>query len=421
MNLPPMALVEQTFDAEQVADIPATVQAELDRIGIRNSIRKGQSVAISAGSRGITDIAAVVRAVVDVVKSYGGSPFVFPGMGTHAGATAEGQQGLLARYGITAAGMGCPIRATMDVDVIGQTPDGLPVRIDRFANQADHIIVLNRVKPHTKFEGPIGSGLMKMMTIGMGKKTGAQFYHNAFLRFGMRRVIETVGQTVMANAKILCGLGLVENAYDQTAILRAALPADLLETEKGLLVEARRRMARIPFPDIDLLIVDEMGKNVSGTGMDTNVTGVNRDILGTFTSEPRTRRLFVRDLTPETEGNAVGIGLADFTTRRLVDKIDYHKTYVNCLAGISPEKGAVPIHFETDRECIDAAIHCLGMIAPEDLRIVHIRNTMCLGRLHLSRAYLADIEANDALRVTGNWRPMSFGDDGNLVSPFAVF
>jgi len=413
-----MALIEQSFDPAYIPDVPAAVRAELTRAGIRGKIKKGQTVAVTAGSRGISDITAVTLAVVDFIKTCGGRPFIFPAMGSHGGATAEGQEKLLAGYGITESSMECPIRSTMEVDEIGKTPDGLPVYLDRFARQADHIIPVNRIKPHTKFEGPIESGLMKMMAIGMGKHKGAQLYHKASVRYGMNRVIETVGLVVMEKAPVLCGLGLVENGYDRTAVLRAARPLDLVDVEKKLLVDARCRMARIPFAEIDLLIVDEMGKNISGTGMDTNVTGVNRDILGTFSSEPRTRRLFVRDLTPETEGNALGIGFADFTTHRLVEKIDRHKTYINCLTGISPEKGAIPIHFETDRESIEAAIHCLGMIATDALRIVHIRNTLSLEKLNVSRTYLPDIQSNGSLKITGRWQPMAFGDDGNMASPF---
>lgn len=418
MNLPPMAVIEQTFDPFRIADVPAAVRGELDRLGIRGDIGGGRTVAITAGSRGISDIAAVLRAVVAFVASCGGRPFIFPAMGSHGGATAEGQRHLLAGYGITEAAMGCPIESTMAVDEIGRTPDDLPVYIDRCAGAADHIVVVNRVKPHTKFEGPIESGLMKMMAIGAGKHEGAKLYHRASVPLGMGRVIETVGRVVMEKAPVLCGLGLVENGYDRTALIRAARPAGLEAMEKELLVEARRRMARIPFAEIDLLIVDEMGKNISGTGMDTNVTGVNRDILGTFSSEPRTRRLFVRDLTPETEGNALGIGFADFTTRRLVEKIDRHKTTVNCLTGISPEKGAIPLYFDTDRECIEAAVHCLGMTTPEALRIVHIRNTLCLTELCVSRACLEGVETRQSLTIATPWRPMAFTEGGDLISPF---
>ena len=418
MNFPQMALLRQSFERNCVGDILKTVTSELERVGIRSKVKPGQKVAITAGSRGIANIGTVTKAVVNFMKQCGAEPFIFPAMGSHAGATSEGQKALLATFGITEKSMGCSILSTMDVDEIGRNPDGLPIFLDRYAHSADHIIVINRIKPHTKFEGPIESGLMKMMAIGMGKRQGAELYHKASVQYGMNRVIETVGLVVMEQCPVLCGLGLVENGYDETAIIRALPPEELVREEKILLVEARRLMARIPFSDIDLLIIDEIGKNISGTGMDTNVTGVNRDILGTFSSEPRTKRLFVRDLTAETEGNAVGIGLADFTTARLVDKIDRKKTYINCLAGISPEKGAIPIYFDTDRECVKAAIDSLGMVTAENVHIVHIRNTLSLEKLNISRAYEPEIETRDDLEIIDQWKPLAFGADQNLISPF---
>jgi len=418
MDLPDMVLVRQSFDVSSIPDIPAAVSSELERIGIHGRVREGETVAITAGSRGIANIDKVTRAVVDVLMRIGARPFIFPAMGSHGGATATGQRSLLAGYGITEEAMGCPIVSAMDVDLIGETPDGLPVFLDKSALSADHIIVINRIKPHTKFEGPLESGLMKMMAIGMGKHRGAEMYHGASVRFGMNRVIESIGLEVMEKAPVLCGLGVVENGYDETAAVEAVLPADLVGAEKRLLIQARRRMARLPFPDIDLLIVDEMGKNISGTGMDTNVTGVNRDILGTFSSEPRTRRLFVRELTPESQGNALGIGFADFTTTRLVERINREKTYVNCLTGISPEKGAIPIYFDRDRECIEAAVHTLGMVSVEELRIVHIRNTLSLEKLAVSRAYMSEIRSKNSVEIIGSWQPLTFDANDNLVSPF---
>ena len=418
MNFPEMATIQQTFDGTRVDDIPATVSSELARVEVPAALKPGQKVAITAGSRGVANIASITKSVVTFIKDCGAEPFIFPAMGSHGGATAEGQVKVLATYGITEERMGCPILSTMDVAEIGRNPDDLPIFLDKHALAADHIIVINRVKVHTKFEGPIESGLMKMMAIGMGKRHGAELYHKACVQFGMNRVIETVGLVVMDKAPVLCALGLVENGYDDTAIIRAVRPDELFEEEKKLLVEARRRMARIPFKDIDLLIIDEMGKNISGTGMDTNVTGVNRDIMGTFQSEPRTKRLFVRDLTPETEGNAVGIGLADVTTTRLVNKIDRHKTTINCLTGISPEKGAVPLYFDTDRECLEAAINTLGMVDPKKIRVVHIRNTLALETLCVSKAYETEIANNETLAIVEGWRRPTFDGEQNLVSPF---
>ena len=418
MNFPEMATIRQTFDGTRVDNIPAAVSSELTRVGAPSEVKPGQKVAITAGSRGVANIAAITKSVVTFIRDCGAEPFIFPAMGSHGGATAEGQVKVLATYGITEERMGCPILSTMEVEEIGRNPDGLPIFLDKHALSADHIIVINRIKVHTKFEGPIESGLMKMMAIGMGKRHGAELYHKACVQFGMNRVIETVGLVVMDRAPVLCGLGLVENGYDETAVIRAVSPDELFEEEKKLLVEARRRMARIPFKDIDLLIIDEMGKNISGTGMDTNVTGVNRDMMGTFSSEPRTKRLFVRDLTPETEGNAVGVGLADVTTTRLVNKIDRHKTTINCLTGISPEKGAVPLYFDTDRECLEAAINTLGMVDPAAIKVVHIRNTLALETLRVSRAYETEIANNETLEVLEGWAPIDLDRDQNLVSPF---
>ena len=413
-----MALVRQSFDAECISDIPAAVFSELERIGICDQVEKGESVAITAGSRGISNMDVVLKATVDFLTRIDAEPFIFPAMGSHGGATATGQKNLLAGYGITEETMGCPIVSDMEADEIGESSDKLPVYLDREAHSSDHIIVVNRVKPHTKFEGPIESGLMKMMAIGMGKHVGAKLYHQASVPLGMNRVVQTIGLEVMDKAPVLCGIGLVENGYDETALIRATLPGDLVKEEKQLLIEARQRMARIPFPEIDLLIIDEIGKNISGTGMDTNVTGVNRDILGTFNSEPHTRRLFVRDLTPESEGNALGIGFADFTTTRLVEKIDRKKTYINCLTGISPEKGAIPMYYDTDRECVDAAIHTLGMVSAVDLRVVHIKNTLSLDTINVSKALLPEIRKRNSIEIVSEWQPLRFDADGNLMQPF---
>ena len=418
MNYPRMALVKQMFDQTRVENIPATVAAELDRIDIRSKVKPGQKIAITAGSRGVANIAAITKAIVDFMKSCKAEPFVFPAMGSHGGGTAEGQKEILAHYGITETSMGCPILATMEVTEIGKSPDDLPIFLDNHARTADHIVVVNRVKAHTKFKAPIESGLMKMMAIGMGKHHGAAIYHQVSTRLGMRRVIESVGLVVIEKSPILCGVATVENGYDETAIIRATSPENLVEEEKALLVEAKNRMARIPFSEIDLLIIDLMGKNISGTGMDTNVTGVNADLFEHFDTQPRTKRLFVRDLTPETEGNAVGIGLADFTTTRLVGKIDRNKTYINCITGISPEKAAIPMYFDTDRECIDAALHTIGVENTADAKIVHLRDTLTLNRINLSSAYARQIEENKELEILEAWKPLGFGEDGNLTPVF---
>jgi len=416
ISLPHMALVRQTFDPEQISDIPAMVSQELNKIDLQHNISPGQTIAITVGSRGIADIDKVICAIVKYIKSVGATPFIFPAMGSHGGATANGQKQVLENIGVSESFMGCSIQSGMEVDKIGQTNDGVPVFADRHALAADHLIVVNRVKPHTKFEGTIESGLMKMMAIGVGKHKGAISCHQASIRLGMEHIIKTVGEVVLDELPVLCGIGLVENGYDQLAIIHTFLPENFVEEEQKLLIEARKKMARLPFDKIDLLIVDELGKNISGTGMDPNVTGVNKDILGSFCTKPDTRRLFVRDLTVETQGNALGIGLADFTTTRLVKKIDRQKTYINCLTGISPEKGAIPMYFDSDKECIDAAVRCLGIESIKDLRIVHIRNTLSLESFNVSKAYLEEIKNNDHIEIIKSWSSIEFDESGNMIS-----
>lgn len=418
MKYPTMTIIRQTFDSHAIENVYEKVKVELIGLGVAKKIKHTDSVAITAGSRGIDQIGLVTKAIVDFVKNCNAEPYVVPTMGSHGGADSEGQIEVLAQYGITEKNMGCSIVSNMDVEIVGETNDGLPVHVDKHLLSANHIIVVNRIKPHTKFEGAIESGLMKMMAIGMGNHLGAKTCHLGALNYGMYKVICTVAQEVLEKTNILCGIGLVEDGYDKMTEIQAIHPTSILGKEKKLLIEARKRMARIPFADIDLLIVDEMGKNISGSGMDTNVTGKNRDALGSFTNEPRTKRLFVRDLTDETDGNAVGIGLADFTTDRLVKKIDRKKTNTNCIAAVSPEKGAIPIFFEKDKDCIDAALQCLYTSNIDEIKVVHIKNTLSISKIAVSKAYKAEIEKNKKLKRIGDWKKMTFNDDGNIQSPF---
>jgi hypothetical protein len=418
LETPKVALMEQHFDSQSIEDIPAEVAKEMAGLGLESKVKQGDTVAITAGSRGVANIDLVTRAVVDELKKLGASPFIFPAMGSHGGATAEGQARILKHYGITETTMGCPIRSTMEVSYLGDAGDGYPIHVDKYAMEADHIVVINRIKPHTKFEGPIESGLMKMMAIGMGKQKGAEYYHKAAVRLSFQKIVENVGVEVIRRAPILFGLGLVENGYDQTCIIKTLLPEDIVEGEKTLLVTAKQRMARLPFDEIDVLVIDQIGKDISGPGMDVNVTGRNIDIIGDFTTTPRVKRIFVRDLTKGTEGNAVGIGLADFTTTRCVEKIDRKKTYINCLTGISPEKGAIPMYFDTDREAVAACFMTIGDIPLQDVRLVHIRSTLHLERICVSKAYEAEIRGKSNLTLQGDWREMTIDGNGNLVSPF---
>ncbi|MBI5969042.1 MAG: DUF2088 domain-containing protein [Deltaproteobacteria bacterium] len=415
MNFPKVYRIRQSFDRTAVQDIPGTVKAELKRLSLEKYIKPGQRVALTAGSRGVANIAVILKAAVEYLKSLGVQPFIFPAMGSHGGATAEGQATLLAHYNVTEAFTGAPILSSMEVVEIGETEDGVPVFIDKHASQANWIIVVNRIKPHTKFKAPIESGLMKMMAIGMGKQKGAEHYHKAAIQYTFPKIIVGAGRVVLKRAPILCGLGTVENGYDETARVVALRPEELEKKEMELLELAKKMMPRLPFNEIDLLIVDEMGKDISGTGIDPNVTGRNRDLLGVFPHPTNIKRLFVRDLTPNSEGNATGIGLADLTTKRLVDKINYQATYMNCITGISLEKAAVPMHFETDQEAIKVALGSIGLIPPEKSKIVRIKNTLQVDEVEVSEEYGQELKERSDLQILDGPKPMPFDAQGNLL------
>ncbi|MBU1966243.1 MAG: DUF2088 domain-containing protein [Proteobacteria bacterium] len=410
-----MIRVRQTFDRTMVTDIPGAVRAELKKLALEQRIRSGQRIALTGGSRGIANIALILKSAVDYLKSIGARPFIFPAMGSHGGAAAEGQTAILAHYQVTEAFTGAPVLSSMETVEISRTQDGVPVFIDRSAFEADGIIVVNRIKPHTKFKAPIESGLMKMMAIGMGKQKGAEYYHKAAIQYTFPKIIVDAGREVLKKAHILCGLGLVENGYDQTAVIAALLPEELEEREKEMLVLAKRMMPRLPFNEIDLLIIDEMGKDISGMGIDPNVTGRNRDILGVFPHPVNARRVFVRELTPFSGGNATGIGIADLTTTRLVDKIDRLSTYMNCITGISLEKAAIPMHFETDRECIRVALGSVGLIPPERSRIVRIKNTLQLEEVDVSEIYKEEILNRPDLEILEGPHSLPFDARENLL------
>jgi hypothetical protein len=414
MNFPQIYRVKQTFDRTRVENIPATVKAELQKLSLERRVKPGQRVALTAGSRGVANIAVILKAAVEYLKSIGAKPFIFPGMGSHGGATAEGQTALLAHYQVTEAFTGAPIISSMEAVEISRTEDGVPVYIDKNASQADWIVVVNRIKPHTKFKAPNESGLMKMMAIGMGKQKGAEYYHKAAIQYTFGKIIVDAGREVIKKAPILCGLGTVENGYDETARIEAIRPEEIEKRERELLVLAKDMMPRLPFNEIDLLIVDEMGKDISGTGIDPNVTGRNRDLLGVFPHPVNAKRLFVRDLTENSNGNATGIGLADLTTKRLVDKINYQATYMNCITGISVEKAAVPMHFPTDQQAIQVALGSIGLVPPEKSRIVRIKNTLHVDEVEVSEVYREELGRRADLEILQGPAPMQFDREGNL-------
>jgi len=413
MALPRMIRVRQTFPRPRVVDIPQAVTEALGGAALR--VKRGDTVAVGAGSRGIANIDVVVGSTVRWLKDLGARPFVFPAMGSHGGGTAEGQLSVLEHYGITEATMGCPVRATMEVVQVGEAL-GLPVWLDKLAGEADWIGVVNRVKLHTDFKGSIESGLFKMMTIGLGKHKGAIQYHRANIHHGYETVITSVGREMLAKARIAFGVGIVENGYDETAHIEAFRPEELEAGERRLLKSAREWMARLPFSPIDVLIVEEMGKNISGSGMDTNVIGRPSNPHEPFPNDPKILWIVTLDLTEESYGNAVGIGNADFTTRRLVDKIDMKPTLINAITACAPGGAKVPATFDSDREAIETALSCIGLTPAEKARVIRIKNTLMLGEIEVSEAYTAELAKRPDLTAIGEANPLPFDAAGRLVS-----
>jgi hypothetical protein len=411
MPLPRMVRLRQTFARQRVLDIPAAVADAL--AGAKLPVKRGDTIAVGAGSRGIANIDVVVGATVRYLRDLGARPFVFPAMGSHGGGTADGQLDVLAHYGITEATMGCPVRATMDVVQVGEAL-GMPVWLDRFAAEADWIGVVNRVKPHTDFKGSIESGLFKMMTIGLGKWKGATQYHRANVNHGYETVITAVGREMLAKARIGFGLGIVENGYDETGRIEAFNAAELEQGERRLLKDAREWMARLPFSPIDVLIVEQLGKNISGSGMDTNVIGRPSNPHEPFPADPKILWIVALDLTEESYGNATGIGNADFTTRRLVDKIDMKPTLINCITACAPNAAKVPATYDTDREAIEAALSCIGLTPPENARVLRIRNTLMLGEIEVSEAFLPEVAKRTDLTALGDPTELAFDVAGAL-------
>jgi uncharacterized protein (DUF362 family) len=412
MHFPKIVRVEQSIDTQHLVDYSATLRNELEAVGLTRSIKKDMRVAITAGSRGIAHIPEILAIIVDEVKKAGGQPFLFPAMGSHGGATAEGQRGILTSLGITETATHAPILATAETKIIGTLDNGEPVYIDKYAAEADGIIVVNRVKTNTDFKDEIESGLMKMMSVGMGKQKGSRmvFWHG---REGYHKTLKEVARLILAKTPILLGVGVVENAAGETAVIKAIPPAQIEEEEKKLLRIAKSMEPGIPLKQIHVLVITEIGKDISGTGMDTNVVGRFWLTGEAFPELPEINRIVVLDLTDRSHGNAVGIGLADFTTRRLLKKTDLYTVYLNALNAGSPETAKLPIVLPDDRTAIWAALNTCGPVEPESAKLVIIRNTMKLNQFHVSEALIP--EANRAnLKTIGEPQEMEFDLLGNL-------
>ena len=415
MSFPRMLRLRQEFDSQRVEDVGSEVACQLEGLGLAEKVKPGQTVAITAGSRGIANIATIIRTAAEHLRGLGAQPFIVPAMGSHGGGTAEGQRGILESYGITEEFTGAPIRSSMETVIVAQTEGGLPVHFDRNAYEADHVLVCGRVKPHTGFVGEIESGLHKMMLIGLGKFEGAKLYHRAIQDYSFSEIIQAVAAVILEKCSVVAGLALVENAYEETALIEAVVPERFYEREKALLKLAAAWMPRLPFKKVDLLIIDEIGKNISGSGMDTNVVGRKySDHEATDRDTVSCKRIFIRGLTKETHGNACGLGMAEVTNQRTVDQVNLSATRINALTGGHPPAAAIPIAFDTDREAVEAALATVGLVEAENARVIHITNTLLVSEVLVSEAYLSEIEGRDDLEILEEPRGMSFNPDGNL-------
>lgn len=416
MSYPEMIKISQQLDKSKITDLNAHITAELDKTTLAARLKPGATIAISSGSRGITDIVTIVTSLVNWIKAHGGVPFLTPAMGSHGGATAEGQTQILEEYGLLETNVGAPIVSSMEVNHLGETRSGIPVVLDRNACNADHIIVVNRIKPHTEFHGKIESGLIKMMVIGLGKHEGATIAHRYAVKYGYEYTLTEIGLYVLKNAPISLGLAIIENGYGQTAQITSVEPETFLETEKKLLEVARQKTPKLPFDELDIVIVDECGKEISGTGMDTKVLGRIMNIYEEELAHPKITRVILRDLTEKTHGNAIGVGLADFITRKAADKIDYRSTYINSTTAITPEKARLPIICENDREAVDFALATAGPVDADTVKIVWIQNTSKLGEMWISQGLINEAQKNNAIRILDDRCSMQFDGAGNLYS-----
>lgn len=415
LDLSPFLLVRQHFDSHKLAAIPDAVHETLSKSRMAAGLKPNSEVAIGVGSRGIANIDLIVAAAVAWWKAQGMRPFVFPAMGSHGAATPAGQAVVLAKYGITEASMGCPVRSSLAVVGLGESADGIPVVMDRNAARAAGVMLCGRVKWHTDFAGALESGLFKMMAIGLGKVSGARSYHTFAYRMGLEAMIRSVGRQVLASGHILGGLAILEDANHDTALLEAVPAANMERREEQLLELVKSWMPRLPV-EFDVLMVNEMGKNISGSGLDSKV--INRAVWGDvnpWPGLPRVGRVYVRDLSPLSYGNATGIGMADMVHQRLVRKVRRGPTYVNALTSSQPSSIRTPIHFPTDRECLRALCATVGRHRLADAAIGWIANTLDLNHMACSANLRAELERNPRIEILGEARPLEFDERGDLV------
>ncbi len=410
--LPKMYRARQVFKDDAIDDIRAALAEEFRHPAVSQSLKAGDRIALAVGSRGMNRLSELVRHTVSELKRRGALPFIVPSMGSHGGATAEGQEQVLAELGITEPQVGCPIVSSMETVELDKLDNGLPVLIDKAAMQADGIIVINRIKPHTSFSGPLESGLVKMLSIGLGKQQGADSCHA--MGFGHMAVnIVEMARIKIAKAPVLFGIATIENAYDKMTRIRIVPAGQMIEEEKQLLIEAKANMPRILFNPLDVLVVDEMGKQFSGTGTDPNITG--RAATPYLDLQQRVTKMAVLDLSATSHGNATGVGLADICTRRLVDKIDFDATYANHITSTVLTHGKIPVTMRNDLRALQLAVKTSNCLDFSRLRAVRLLNTLQIENILISEALLAEASAHPDVVITDAVHDWSFDDNGNLT------
>ena len=420
-DLPECFRLRQRFTSAAIEDLESAVSDAWKRTSAHLPIKPGQRVAIGVGSRGIANLAEIVAATVDRVKSGGGIPIIIPAMGSHGRATAEGQEQVLRGLGIAPESMGCEVRSVLQPVTLGELPSGLPVCCDAVAAESDHVIIINRIKPHTRLVGRLQSGLVKMLLIGLGKNVGAAAYHRAFADFDydLESVAADALKVLLSKVPIRMGLAVIEDAFDEVSHVEAVTSDQFLERERVLLDRASSLLPKLPFGHADLLIIDHIGKEISGTGMDTNVIGRKfHDKYVPPGQLPRMDQIFVRGLTEKTAGNATGIGIAEYCRSELVEQIDRPATWINCLTGRHVTAASIPMHFDTDREVLEAALTQSGSTDHRRARWMWIANTLRLDEVVCSETFLDEARRRDDLEVISECQPLGFDDDGQLIEAF---